>query len=68
MRAHVAEAMQGIEYRSHEGNQNAMGMVYFTDCKSLYDLVNKRATAPSERCLLLNIATLRNDIEEERNL
>lgn len=69
MRAHIAEALQGNQYRRHETGQKAMGILRVTDCKSLYYLVSKRGTAPSERrSLLLDIEALRNDIEEAHRI
>ena len=38
-------------------------MFHVTDCKSLYDLLQKRGTIPSERSLLIDIEALRTDIE-----
>lgn len=45
-RARIVESMQGIEYRSHEGYQKAMGFVRATGCKSLNGFANKPRTAP----------------------
>ena len=38
-------------------------MIHLTDCRSLYDLLHRRGTFPSERRLLIDIEALRNDIE-----
>ena len=38
-------------------------MIHLTDCRSLYDLLHRRGTVPSERRLLIDIEALRNDIE-----
>lgn len=66
MRAKIVRAIQGIEYHKHEGYQKAMVMAQVTDCESLYDIVNKSGTVPSERQLLLSSEAPRNDIEAGR--
>ena len=38
-------------------------MIHLTDCRSLYDLLHRRGTVPSERRLFIDIEALRNDIE-----
>ena len=43
-------------------------MVHVTGCKSLYDLLQKRGTIPSERRLLIDIEALRNDIQENNTV
>ena len=40
-----------------------MSITHLTDCKSLYDLLHKRGTVPSERRLVIDIEALRDDLE-----
>ena len=65
IRGHLAELHGGLEYKSHAVDvPRNFKMVHVTDCKSLYDLLQKRGTIPSERRLLIDIEALRNDIDE----
>ncbi|CAK0843715.1 unnamed protein product [Prorocentrum cordatum] len=63
LRQHLVEMHYGLGYRTHMDDVKAIKMVEVTDCKSLYDLLQKRGTVPSEKWLLINIESLRNDLE-----
>ncbi|CAK0806425.1 unnamed protein product, partial [Prorocentrum cordatum] len=63
LRQHLVELHQGLGYRTHMDDVKAIKIVEVTDCKSLYDLLQKRGTVPSEKRLLIDIESLRNDIE-----
>ncbi|CAK0806782.1 unnamed protein product [Prorocentrum cordatum] len=63
LRQHLVELHYGLGYRTHMEDVKAITMVEVTDCKSLYDLLQKRGTVPSEKRLLIDIEALRNDIE-----
>ncbi|CAK0825490.1 unnamed protein product [Prorocentrum cordatum] len=63
LRQHLVELHYGLGYRTHMEDVKAIKMVEVTDCKSLYDLLQKRGTVPSERRLLIDIEALRNDLE-----
>ena len=52
IRAHLAEIHYGLDYKTHAQDVAAIKMIHVTDCKSLYDLLQKRGTIPSERQLL----------------
>ncbi|CAK0877498.1 unnamed protein product, partial [Prorocentrum cordatum] len=62
LRQHLVE-LHGLGYRTHMDDVKAIKMVELTDCKSLYDLLQKRGTVPSEKRLLIDIESLRNGIE-----
>ncbi|CAK0847357.1 unnamed protein product [Prorocentrum cordatum] len=63
LRQHLVELHYGLGYRTHMDDVEAIKMVEVTDCKSLYDLLQKRGTVPSEKRLLIDIESLRNDLE-----
>ncbi|CAK0884198.1 unnamed protein product, partial [Prorocentrum cordatum] len=60
---HLVELHYGLGYRTHMDDVKAIKMVEVTDCKSLYDLLQKRGTVPSEKRLLIDIESLRSDLE-----
>ncbi|CAK0847195.1 unnamed protein product [Prorocentrum cordatum] len=49
--------------RAHMDDGKAIEVVEVTDCKSLYDLHQKRGVVPSEKRLLIDIESFRNDSE-----
>ena len=63
MRGHFAELFEGIDYHSYYEDIQQISVIHLTDCRSLYDLLHRRGTVPSERRLLIDIEALRNDIE-----
>ncbi|CAK0904441.1 unnamed protein product [Prorocentrum cordatum] len=63
LRQHQVELHYGLGYRTHMDDVKAIKMVDVTDCKSLYDLLQKRGPVPSEKRLLIDIEPLRNDLE-----
>ncbi|CAK0852939.1 unnamed protein product [Prorocentrum cordatum] len=63
LRQRLMELHHGLGYWTHMDDVKAIKMVGVTDCKSLYDLLQKRGTVPSEKRLLIDIESLRNDIE-----
>ena len=63
MRGHFAELVEGIDYHSYYEDIQQISVIHLTDCRSLYDLLHRRGTVPSERRLLIDIEALRNDIE-----
>ena len=63
MRGHFAELFEGIDYHSYYEGIQQISVIHLTDCRSLYDLLHRRGTVPSERRLLIDIEALRNDIE-----
>ncbi|CAK0808101.1 unnamed protein product [Prorocentrum cordatum] len=62
LRQHLVELHYGLGYRTHMDDVKAIKMVEVTDCESLYDLLQKRGTVPSEKRLLIDIESLRNDL------
>eukprot|EP00959_Pyramimonas_sp_CCMP1952_P367996 7708614-Pyramimonas_sp.AAC.1 len=62
LRQHLVKLHYGLSYQTHMDDVKAIKMKV-TDCKSLYDLLQKRATVPSEKRLLIDIESLRNDLE-----
>eukprot|EP00959_Pyramimonas_sp_CCMP1952_P270386 5652046-Pyramimonas_sp.AAC.1 len=60
---HLVELHPWLGYRTHMDDVKAIKMVEVTDCKSLYDLLQKRGAVPPEKRLLIDIESLRNDIE-----
>ena len=58
-----AELFEGIDYHSCYEDIQQISVIHPTDCRSLYDLLHRRGTVPSERRLLIDIEALRNDIE-----
>eukprot|EP00959_Pyramimonas_sp_CCMP1952_P296603 6204716-Pyramimonas_sp.AAC.1 len=63
LRQHLVELHYGLGYRTHLDDVKAIKMVEVADCKSLYDLLQKRGAVPSEKRLLIDIESLRNDLE-----
>ena len=63
MRGHFAELFEGIDCHSYYEDIQQISVIHLTDCRSLYDLLHRRGTVPSERRLLIDIEALRNDIE-----
>ncbi|CAK0866772.1 unnamed protein product [Prorocentrum cordatum] len=63
LRQHLVELHHGLGYQTHMDDAKAIKMMEVTDCKSLYDLLQKRGTVPSDKRLLIDIESLRNDIE-----
>ncbi|CAK0827876.1 unnamed protein product, partial [Prorocentrum cordatum] len=63
LRQDLVELHYGLGYRTHMDDVKAIKMVEVTDCKSLYDLLQKRGTVPFEKRLLIDIESLRNDLE-----
>ncbi|CAK0822266.1 unnamed protein product, partial [Prorocentrum cordatum] len=63
LRQHLVELHRWRGYRIHMDDVKAIKMVEVTECKSLYDLLQKRGTVPSETRLLIDIESLRNDME-----
>ena len=63
IRAHLTELHYDLGFRTHLDDVKSIPMIHLTDCKSLYDLLHKRGTIPSERRLVIDIEALRNDIE-----
>ena len=49
IRAHLAEIHHELGYKTHAQDVAAIKMIHVTDCESLYDLLQKRGTIPSER-------------------
>ncbi|MDA8583367.1 hypothetical protein N9L68_04020 [bacterium] len=64
IRAHLADIHYGLGYNTHAQDVPAIRMIHVTDCKSLYDLLQKSGTIPSERRLLIDIEALRNDLDD----
>ncbi|CAK0897251.1 unnamed protein product [Prorocentrum cordatum] len=63
LRQHLVELHHGLGYWAHMDDVKAIRMVEVTDFNSLYDLLQKRGAAPSEKRLLIDIESLRNEIE-----
>ncbi|CAK0903395.1 unnamed protein product, partial [Prorocentrum cordatum] len=63
LRQHLVELHYGLGYRTHMDDVKAIKMVEVTECKSLYDLLQKRGAVPSEKRLLIDVESLRNDLE-----
>eukprot|EP00959_Pyramimonas_sp_CCMP1952_P172503 3604274-Pyramimonas_sp.AAC.1 len=63
LRQHLVELHYGLGHRAHMDDVKAIMMVEVTDCKSLCDLLQKRGTVPSEKRLLIDIESLRKDLE-----
>ncbi|CAK0849447.1 unnamed protein product, partial [Prorocentrum cordatum] len=63
LRQHLVELHHGLGYRTHMDDVKAIEVVEVAECKSLYDLPQKRAAVPSEKRLLIDIESLRNDTE-----
>ena len=53
MRRHFAELFEGIDYHSYHEDIQQISVIPLTDCRSLYDLLHRRGTVPSERRLLI---------------
>ena len=51
MRGHFAELFEGIDYHSYYEDIQQIPVIHLTDCRSLYDLLHRRGTVPSERRL-----------------
>ena len=64
MRGHFADFFEGIDYHSYYEHIQQISVIHLTDCRSLYDLLHRHGTVPSERRLLIDIEALRNDIEK----
>ena len=66
-RAHLAEAFHfhgKLDLKQWEAEVNScVPLVHVTDARSLFDLVRKRGTVPTERRLLLDIESLRERVE-----
>ncbi|CAK0798712.1 unnamed protein product [Prorocentrum cordatum] len=60
LRQHLVEPHDGLGYWTHMDDVKATKV---TDCKSLCDLLQKRGAVPSEKRLLIDIESLRNDLE-----
>ena len=63
IRAHMVELKYGLSYRNHAQEVGHVPMVHLTDCKSLWDLLQKQGQVPSERRLLMDVEALRNDVD-----
>ncbi|CAK0854830.1 unnamed protein product [Prorocentrum cordatum] len=63
LRQHLVELHHGLGDGTHVDNVEEIKMAEATDCKSLYDLLQKRRAVPSEKRLLIDIESLGNDIE-----
>ena len=63
IRAHMVELMSVLTYKDHTNEVAVVPMAHLTDCKSLWDLLQKQGQVPSERRLLMDIEALRSDIE-----
>ena len=55
LRQHLVELRYGLDYPTHMDDVKAIKMVEVTDCRWLYDLLQKRGTVPSEKMLLIDI-------------
>ena len=66
-RSHLAEMFHyggRLDLKNWESQVDAVvPMVHVTDARSLYDLIRKRGTVPTERRLLLDIESLRERVE-----
>ncbi|CAK0858741.1 unnamed protein product, partial [Prorocentrum cordatum] len=63
LRQHLVESHHGLGCRTHMDDVKEIKMVEVMDCNSLYDLPQKRGAVPSEKRLLIDIESPRNDIK-----
>ncbi|CAK0803467.1 unnamed protein product [Prorocentrum cordatum] len=63
LRQNLVELHYGLGYQTRMDDVKAIKMVEVTGCRSLYDLLQKRGTVPSEKRRLIEIESLRNDLE-----
>ena len=63
LRAHLVELHGTLTFQEHLSDTSAVPVIHLTDCKSLYDLLHKRGTIPSERRLQIDVEALRESIE-----